>query len=306
MDPYRLPTHIVPARYDIYLHPDLAQATFQGRETIALNVLRGSDEIVLNAADLEVFDARVRNDHGEDFACEVRLDPNAERCTLQPAGRVTAGSWRLQISFRGALSEKLRGFYRSTFRAGDGATRTLAATQFESTDARRAFPCWDEPAFKAVFGLTLAIDAAVQAVANTAPAEERTGDGRTVIRFSDTIRMSTYLLAFAVGEFEATAPVRVRQTPMRVLTVPGRLGLTAFAEEIGAFALRWFEDYFGLPYPGDKLDHIALPDFAAGAMENFGLITYRETALLLDVRSASHAEQTRVADTVAHEISHMW
>ena len=306
MAPHRLPTHIVPTRYDITLEPNLAQATFKGRETIALTVLEGSGEIVLNAAELEVTDARVGNDHGEEFACTVHLDEKTERCTLRPAGRLTAGSWRLHLSFRGALSEKLRGFYRSTFRASDGSTHTLAATQFESTDARRAFPCWDEPAFKAVFGVTLVIDPALIAVANSTAAVERTESGRTVIRFADTMRMSTYLVAFAVGEFEATRPIHVRQTPMRVLTVPGRLGLTRFAEEIGAFALRWFEDYFGLPYPGDKLDQIGLPDFAAGAMENFGLITYREAALLLDEQTASHAEQTRVADTIAHEVSHMW
>jgi puromycin-sensitive aminopeptidase len=306
MNPYRLPTHILPTRYEIRLEPDLSTATFQGRETIFLSVLEGGTELVLNAAELSIDEATLEDDAGVSRACAVVLDEKTERCMIRPEGRVTAGSWRLHLAFRGILNEKLRGFYRSTYRAADGTERRLAATQFESTDARRAFPCWDEPAFKAVFAITLAIDPSLQAVANTAPADEHREMDRQVIRFTDTMRMSTYLVAFVVGDLEATPPMPVGRTPMRVVTVPGKAGLTRYAAEIGAFSLRWSEDYFGLPFPGDKLDQIAIPDFAAGAMENFGLITYRESALLLDESKASHAERTRVADTVSHEVSHMW
>jgi puromycin-sensitive aminopeptidase len=185
-------------------------------------------------------------------------------------------------------------------------SRTMAATQFEATDARRAFPCWDEPAFKAVFGVTLAIDPALTAVSNTRiVGETREGD-RKVVRFADSIVMSTYLVAIVVGELEHTEPTPVGATPVRIWCVPGKKRLAAFGQEIAVASLAYFEDYYGVPYPADKLDLLAIPDFAAGAMENLGAITFRETALLVDERAASHAELQRVADVVAHENAHMW
>src|SRR5262249_19553248 len=187
-----------------------------------------------------------------------------------------------------------------------GATRTIAATQFEATDARRAFPCWDEPDFKAVFASTLVIDPALTAVSNTSIVEERVEGNRKIVRFADTIRMSTYLVAFVVGELEATEARRLGRTPLRVWCVPGKRRLAAFGHAAGAFTLGFFEDYYGVPYPGDKLDLLAIPDFAAGAMENLGAITFRETALLVDENAATHAELERVADVVAHENAHMW
>src|SRR5262244_2214803 len=182
----------------------------------------------------------------------------------------------------------------------------MAATQFEATDARRAFPCWDEPSFKAVFAVTLAIDPALTAVSNTAIVSETSENGHKVVRFADSIVMSTYLVAFVVGEVEATDAVPVGRTSLKVWCVPGKKHLARFGQEIGAASLAFYEDYYGLPYPGDKLDLLAIPDFAAGAMENLGAITFRETALLVDERQATHAEQERVADVVAHENAHMW
>ena len=182
----------------------------------------------------------------------------------------------------------------------------MAATQFEATDARRAFPCWDEPSFKAIFAVTLAIDPALTVVSNTAIVSETLENGRKVVRFADSIVMSTYLVAFVVGELEATEPATVGRTRLQIWCVPGKKRLARFGQEIGAASLAFFEDYYGLPYPGDKLDLIAIPDFAAGAMENLGAITFRETALLVDETAASHAELERVADVVAHENAHMW
>ena len=216
------------------------------------------------------------------------------------------GRWRLKLTFTGVLNDKLRGFYRSKYKNAEGEWRWLAATQFEATDARRAFPCWDEPAFKAVFSSTLVVDPALRVVSNTAVAEERVEGGKKVVRFADTIPMSTYLVAFIVGELESTDPVMVGKTPLRAWCVPGKKGLTAFGRDIGAFSLGLFEEYYGRKYPGDKLDLIAIPDFAAGAMENLGAITFRETALLVDEAAATHAERQRVADVVAHENAHMW
>ena len=194
----------------------------------------------------------------------------------------------------------------ATTRTPRATTHLVASTQFEATDARRAIPCWDEPALKARFKVRLVIDEGLSAFSNAGIESERSlGGGKKEVVYKETIKMSTYLLAFIVGEFEATEPTDAG-TPLRVAHVPGKRALTAWAREIGAFSLKWFANYYELPYPGDKLDLIAIPDFASGAMENLGAITFRETALLIDDKSASRAELERVADVVAHENAHMW
>ena len=306
MDPYRLPRTVVPGRYDIRLEPDFTTLTFKGEEAITVRIDAAVREIVLNAVELAVDEAVAVDGRGHEQRATVSLDEAAERCRLAFAEPLAAGSGRLRLVFRGTLNDKLRGFYRSVYKDPSGVSRTMAATQFEATDARRAFPCWDEPAFKAVFGVTLAIDPALTAVSNTRiVAETREGD-RKVVRFADSIVMSTYLVAFVVGELERTEPTPVGATPVQIWCVPGKKRLAAFGQEIAAASLAYFEDYYGVPYPGDKLDLLAIPDFAAGAMENLGAITFRETALLVDERAASHAELQRVADVVAHENAHMW
>ena len=306
MDPYRLPTSIIPSRYEIRLAPDLEGASFDGQETIALEVREQSEEIALNAAELEVLSAEITDESGRSWPCASRLDEDTERLHLRPPDSLAPGKWQLKLSFRGTLNDRLRGFYRIRTKDPNGQPQTLAATQFESTDARRAFPCWDEPSFKAVFSLSLAIDPELAAVANTRSLSESIENGRKLVRFADTMVMSSYLVAFAVGELDIPLPTLIGQTPTRVITLPGKQHLTGFAQAIGEHSLRYFVDYFGLPYPGDKLDHLGLPDFAAGAMENLGLITYRDSALLLDEQASSLTERGYVADVIAHEISHMW
>ncbi len=306
MDRYRLPRHVVPIRYDLRLEPDLTSATFTGEETVTLTVKEATAEILLNAAELHVQEARVEDDAGTALAASVTLDESAERCRLAFPSTVAPGNWRLRLKFSGTLNDKLRGFYRSTYKGADGTVRVLAATQFEATDARRAFPCWDEPDFKAVFAASLAVDPSLTAVSNTAVHSEGFENGKKVVRFADSIPMSTYLVALIVGELEATAPTRVGEAPLRVWCVRGKRHLAGYAQEIATFSLKFFEEYYGRPYPGDKLDLLAIPDFAAGAMENLGAITFRETALLVDPRAATHAELERVADVVAHENAHMW
>jgi len=306
VDPYRLPRTAVPSRYDIRLEPDLTTLTFNGTETVALDISERVSDVTLNAIELTIETASLENDRGETIRATPSMDEATERCRLTLASPAAPGRWRLRLAFRGTLNDKLRGFYRSVYKDPSGVSRTMAATQFEATDARRAFPCWDEPSFKAVFAVTLAIDPALTAVSNTAIVSESREDGRKIVRFADSIKMSTYLVAFVVGELEATDAVMVRRTPLRVWCVPGKKHLARFGQEIGAASLAFFEDYYGLPYPGDKLDLLAIPDFAAGAMENLGAITFRETALLVDESAASHAELERVADVVAHENAHMW
>ena len=301
MDPYRLPRTVLPTRYELHLAPDLSAATFVGEATIAVTVAEPVRDVILNAAELQVILAELTLANGDVLRPAVTLDEASERCHLRFTQEVPAGNHRLRLTFHGILNDKLHGFYRSSYKTADGDTRWLAATQFEATDARRAFPCWDEPAFKAVFSPPWSSMRPSTALANTAVVAETVEGNRKVVRFADTIPLSTYLVAFVVGELEATDAEQAGNTPLRVWCVPGKGRLAAFGQDIGVFSLRFFKGYYGRAYPGDKLDLIAIPDFAAGAMENFGAITFRETALLVDRVSATHAELKRVADVVAHE-----
>ena len=305
--PYRLPRAVEPHRYELTLTPDLDRATFAGEEQVRVRVHEPVEEIVLNAIELEIHEASLTNDDGTRLEGSVVLDEDEQQATITLAGTASPGPWTLHLTFSGLLNDKLHGFYRSTFKREDGTEHVIATTQFEATDARRAFPCWDEPDRKAVFGVTLIVDADLTAISNSRIAEERDlGNGKRAVTFADTMRMSTYLVAFIVGPFELTDPVDVDGVPLRVACVPGKRDLAGFALEMGAHSLRYFTSYFGLPYPGDKLDLIAIPDFAFGAMENLGAVTFRETALLVDRDNASRIELERVADVVAHEIAHMW
>ena len=306
VDPYRLPRHVFPTRYDLRLEPDLNTATFTGRATITLTVKQATQTILLNAADLTIASGVVEGSTGQRLTAVIELEDSMQRGRLLFPESIPPGEWQLHLSFQGKLNDQLRGFYRSTYTDKSGMSQTMAATQFEATDARRAFPCWDEPDFKAVFATTLAIDPRLTAVSNTSIASESIESGKKVVRFADSIKMSTYLVAFIVGQIEPTAAVFVGKTPLRLWTVPGKQPLTPFGHDIAAASLKFFEDYYGIPYPGDKLDLLAIPDFASGAMENLGAITFRETALLVDQRTGTHGELERVADVVAHENAHMW
>lgn len=307
-NPHRLPTNVVPQCYDITLTPDLERKVFYGEEIIVVEVREKTFEIVLNAVELEISLAQIFSvgADGTRQCGTVSLDEATERCSITFTEPIFPGTWGLYLTFRGTLNDKLRGFYRSTYKDVSGVERTLAATQFEATDARRAFPCWDEPDRKAVFVVTLRIDPALKAVSSAPVAAENVRDGVKTIVFANTIQMSIYCLAFIVGELEATEPVLVGQTPLRIWCVPGKLPLTSFGQKVGAFTLGFFEEYYGIPFVGRKLDLLAIPDFAAGAMENFGAITFRETALLVNENTATHGELERVADVVAHESAHMW
>lgn len=303
----RLPRTVVPSRYDIHIEPDLSAATFAGEETIEVRICEPTREIVLNAADLAIGAAAIEG-HGRRLLGAIELDEPAERAVLRFTEPLQPGTWRLFLTFSGILNDKLRGLYRSTFGAADGCKATLAVTQFEATDARRAFPCWDEPAFKAIFRLTLVVDEELAAISNAPIASVQPVPGRAkkAVAFSPTIPMSTYLVAFVIGTLEPTGSGAVDGVPIRVWGVPGKGHLANFALQVAAFSLRFFRDYYDVPYPGNKLDLIAIPDFAFGAMENLGAITFRETALLVDETSATHGELARVAHVVAHEIAHMW
>ena len=305
-DPYRLPRHVIPTRYDLRLEPDLTTGRFQGQATIRITVKTTTRTILLNAVDLVLQSAMVEGLNRAPLNATIELEQQTQRARLSFQEAIDPGEWTLALLFEGTLNDRLRGFYRSTYKDASGITQTLAATQFEATDARRAFPCWDEPDFKAIFETTLVVDPHLTAVSNTAVVSELIEHNKKVVRFADSIIMSTYLVAFIVGQIEATTPVYVGKTPLRLWTIPGKHPLTPFVQEISAASLKFFEDYYGVAYPGDKLDLLAIPDFASGAMENLGAITFRETALLVDQRTGTHAELERIADVVAHENAHMW
>ena len=306
LDPYRLPRHVIPTRYDLRLEPDLDQARFHGQESVTVTVTQPTTTLLMNTADLTVTHAHLETADAQRCDASIVLDEPLQRCRLTFSQTIMPGECRLFIVFRGILNDKLRGFYRSTYKDESGIMQTMAATQFEATDARQAFPCWDEPDFKAVFATTLVIDPHLAAVSNTTVTSESIESGKKVVRFADSMKMSTYLVAFIVGRLEATKPRYVGKTPLQLWTIPGKQSLTPFGQDIAAASLAFFEEYYGIPYPGDKLDLLAIPDFASGAMENLGAITFRETALLVDQRTGTHGELERVADVVAHENAHMW
>ncbi len=307
---YVLPAEVRPARYAIRLEPDLQRFTFDGEESVAIDVAEPVSEIVLNAIELQVHSAVLNKNGASSGAKDIRLDSGRETVTLDFGQEVAPGRYDLALTFTGTLNDKLHGFYRSQYTGSDGEQKYMAATQFEATDARRAFPCWDEPECKAAFQVALAIPAGLMAISNTpVEHESQPRPGVTELRFAETPVMSTYLLAFVVGELTgihgeyqgAGGPTQVS-----VWTTPGKEEQGRFALDTSISLLTFFNDYFGIPYPLVKLDHIALPDFAAGAMENWGAITYRETALLVDEANSSAGTRQRVAEVVAHEMAHMW
>jgi puromycin-sensitive aminopeptidase len=305
-NPYRLPRHVVPHRYTIALEPDLAAATFTGHVIIDANVNDAAQRIVLNAIELDIHSVKV---DGDDAA--FTLDETTERLIIEAA--VEVGTSTVEITFAGTLNDKLRGWYRSTFTDDNGVQHVIATSQMQATDCRRAFPCFDEPDFKATFDITLVVEPELTAVSN-GPEIERSEqpNGKVAVRFAPTMPMSSYLVAIVVGPLEATEPVMVPRhdggpdIPLRILHVPGKGHLTAFGLDVGAHALRWYQEYYGIAYPTEKCDMLALPDFAAGAMENLGCITYRESLLLADPNTATQIELQTLADVVTHEMAHMW
>jgi hypothetical protein len=282
---HRLPTTVTPRHYDLTLAPDLVDATFSGTASIEVDVHEPVATVHLHALDLVVTQARVEQ-AGRSLAAIVHLDETTEQAVLSLDTDLDLGPAVVHLEFSGTLNDKLVGFYRSTFTDHEGRSRTLACTQFESTHARRAFPCWDEPAFKATFSITLEVADDLLVLSNAAEcSRESLPDGRISVSFARTIKMSTYLVAFVVGPLEVGATAEVDGVALRVIAPPGRAAMTGFAAEVASFSLRYLSDWYGIAYPGDKVDLIAIPDFAFGAMENLGCITFRETALLVDPAS---------------------
>lgn len=297
----RLPSTVIPERYTLTLTPDLKTATFSGNEKIFVTLSEPVNSIVLNAAELKFGSVSIVS--GETtLPGTVTVDEKKQQATFTFPNQIGAGKAVLSIEYTGILNNDLRGFYLSKT-----ANRDYAVSQFEATDARRAFPSFDEPAFKAVFDISLVIDKGDTAISNSPIESDTPGpeEGKHTLKFLSTPRMSTYLVALLVGDFQCTAGEQ-DGVAIRVCSTPDKVGLTGYSVDATKYFLHYYNQYFGIPYPLKKLDLIALPDFEAGAMENFGAITYRETTLLIDPKTASESAKKNVAIVIAHEMAHQW
>ena len=297
----RLPDTVIPETYDLSFAPDLTKASFTGEETIHVRVLKPATAITLNAAELQFQDATVTSGSATQTAT-VSFDPAKEQATLTVPKEIPAGLATIHIHFTGILNDKLRGFYLSK-----SERRNYAVTQFEATDARRAFPCFDEPAFKAVFNVTLLIDKGDTAISNGKIVSDTPGpgDAKHTLKFSPSPKMSSYLVAMLVGDF-ACREGGADGIPIRVCSLPEKKELTGFALEASENILKFYDQYYAIKYPYGRLDHIVFPDFSAGAMENVAAITYRDSALLIDPKTASYDAKQQVASVIAHEMAHQW
>jgi puromycin-sensitive aminopeptidase len=309
--PYRLSTAVKPSHYEIELDCDMEGFTYQGRETIEIEVTgeESVDQILLNSVDISFVDVKLTEMAGsnKEHTGKYTVQEGTERVAFDFGQPIAPGHYRLHIQFAGVINDKLRGFYRSAQTLPDGSKKWIGVTQMEPTDARRVFPCFDEPALKATFKLTLIVAEHLDAISNTPVASQSViTAGRKKVVFEPTMHMATYIVAFVVGEFDKSDTVDVDGVPFTIYAPLGKKHLSSFALQIGASALSFFNKYYGIKYPGAKMDMIAVPDFAFGAMENLGCVIYRENALLVDPARASHAEVERVADVVAHELAHMW
>ena len=306
-NPYRLGRDVVPSAYRLFVIPDFETFTFVGRVEVDVTVTTSTRELTLHALGLDLDPATVRSGATTRRSSSLRLDDTYETATFTFDEPLPEGPAVLEIAYTGTIRDGLEGFYRSTYVDADGVEHVIGTTQFENTDARRAFPCWDEPVFKATFQVNLTIPAHLSAYSNSpVTSDVDLGNGQRALAYAPTMRMSTYLVAWVIGPFEESRTLDVDGTAVRVVTPRGKVHLAELALEAADYCLRWFGDYFAIPYPGDKLDMIAVPDFAMGAMENLGCITYRETALLVDPATASQAERFRVVEVVLHEIAHQW
>lgn len=306
----RLSKGVQPTNYNIRLEPNLESFKCPGEETIDLEVKRESiNRITINSVDIDIVSAKFKTeDESEIEPIKTVYKADRETVTFLFENDLPVGKGQLFISFISEINDKLKGFYRSKYTGENGQERFSAVTQFEATDARRAFPCWDEPAIKATFDITLVAprDRVVLSNMDVEHEELHADEERKIVTFKKTPIMSTYLVAFVVGEYDFIDDTTSDGIYVRVFTPVGKREQGRFALEIAVKTLPFYSDYFGIPYPLPKLDLIAIPDFDAGAMENWGLVTYREVCLLIDEKESSVARKQRVALVVGHELAHQW
>ena len=307
VSPTRLPKYVEPKHYTLKITPDLVGFTHTGEETIDVQVLKKVSSITINSAEIKISGVTITDKFGNTRTGQVSYDQENEFATFTFGGDVVAGRHKLSFSFEGEINDKMHGFYRSMYKDADGKEHFIASTQMEPADARRAFPCFDEPAFKATFGITLVVDEDLVALSNGKQISvTKLEGGKKEVTFKRTMKMATYIVAFVVGNLVESETVIANGVKIRVFHTPGKEHLTKFALDTAQKAIKFCEKYFGIKYPGDKLDLIAIPEFAFGAMENLGCMIFKETALLVDPLTATIAELMRVFEVVAHEIVHSW
>src|SRR3954464_8819186 len=297
----RLPGGVTPEHYDLAFVVDLVHERFDGTETIRVNVAAPTTRIVLNALDIDFRDVTIGAGATAQKAT-VTSDSTAQTATFTVPRPIPSGTHDIHVRYGGSLNSQLRGFYISKTRL-----RKYAVTQFESTDARRAFPCFAEPAFKATFAVTLTIDRGDTAISNGRVRSDVPGPSipQHTMKFSTTAKMSPYLVAMTVGDFKCVEG-SADNIPIRICATPDKRELTHLALESAQQILKFYNSWYSIKYPFGKLDVVAVPDFAAGAMENTGAIFYRETDLLADAKSASVNTRKTIASILAHEMAHQW
>lgn len=307
VNPFLLPRDVEPISYNICLTPDLQKFTFTGEEGISVKIKNPVSRITLHSVGLGITYVQLLPDDQEALEPKkISFDEKKETVTFDFGRPLKKGAATLMIDFTGELNDKLHGFYRTSYEIS-GVKKFGAATQFEAIDARRAFPCFDEPDRKANFEIQLIAPKDMTALSNM-PAETEMPwtDDKKIVYFGKTPKMSTYLTAWVVADLNYLEAYDKNGVRIRVYTTPDKKDFGKFALECALHDLPYYADYYKIPYPWGKLDLVALTDFAAGAMENCGLLTFRETALLIDPKNSSAAAKERVADVVAHEIGHMW
>ncbi len=298
---HALGANIIPYNYELFFEPNFSDFKYKGEEKIYLKISKPTKNITLNSSEIEISNASITSKK-ELQECKFDFDEKNERVTFY-FEKAVSGEVFLEIKFTGIHNDKMVGFYRSKY-FEEKKEKYFMTTQFEAADARRAFPCFDEPIFKATFNLSLLIDQSLTAISNMPIHSEQKMGNKKLVTFEKTLRMSSYLLYIGVGDLDITSE-RFGKLLLRVITIPGKKTLTKLPLFYAKKFIAFYEKYFGIKYPLPKLDLIAVPDFAAGAMENWGAITFRETSLLGDEKSAITSKQ-RIAEVIAHEFTHQW
>ena len=302
--PGKLPKEVVPTDYSVRIIPDIDKLTFAGTETVKLNVRSRVQQLVLNALELKIEAATI--DGKELPASAIKIDEKNELLALALPSELATGEHTLTLRFTGKINEQGQGlFYMRYQEQGSGARKTMLGSQFEATDARRFFPCWDEPVFRARFQLTAVVPENWLAVSNMPIESEKKIAGGKEVRFAATPPMSSYLNVFIAGELDFIES-RSGPTQLRVITTKGKAEMGRYALEATAQILQYYNDYFGVAYPLPKLDQIAMPGGFGGAMENWGGITYYESKLLFDPKSSSAETKQDIYEVLAHEMAHQW
>ena len=302
--PGKLPKHVVPEEYTIRLTPNVKNLTFTGSETIKLDVRKPTREIVLNAAEIEIASASIDGKSVPKSA--IKLDPKEETLTIAAGSELPVGTHSLVLTFSGKINQKGQGLYHAPYQEqGTGAKKVMLGTQLEATDARRMFPCWDEPIFRARFQMTVVVPENWTAVSNMPIEREAKVAAGKELQFGMTPSMASYLNVLCAGELD-TIEKRSHGVLHRVFATRGKADMGRYALDSSAQVTEFFNDYFGTPYPLPKLDEIAVPGGFGGAMENWGGITYFESRLLYDPERSSAQTKQDIYEVIAHEIAHQW